>query len=269
MYMLKVKCAVIGDDVVYPDSPDAEYRLKFHMLKSYYDYMKPGSSLALGWTLPNGEWSVDDTVDGISVHLDLAEIVENESAIRKMIYTQIHPDVFIIVFSLVSLESFNHAVHQWADEISEFIREHPTISILLAGGQVDLHNGRKITCEQGIAAAKEIGALGYYEFSEHDGKALVDLFRKAIRLTPTYEVYKNQRKIEKSQGTFSKWRRYLSRPGEIKKGAEKQEKHSSKSPGPTSITTTSSVQFWSTGAVLSDQLQSSKGPKFNPMTTRF
>ncbi|GLG95237.1 Ras-related protein Rac1 [Gryllus bimaculatus] len=95
-------------------------------------------------------------------------------------------DVFLICFSLVNPASFEN----WYPEV----RHHcPSTPIILVGTKLDLREDKEtieklkdkklapITYPQGLAMAKEIGAVKYLECSALTQKGLKTVFDEAIR----------------------------------------------------------------------------------------
>ncbi|XP_026543138.1 ras-related C3 botulinum toxin substrate 1 [Notechis scutatus] len=99
-------------------------------------------------------------------------------------------DVFLICFSLVSPASFENVRAKWYPEV----RHHcPNTPIILVGTKLDLRDDKDtieklkekkltpITYPQGLAMAKEIGAVKYLECSALTQRGLKTVFDEAIR----------------------------------------------------------------------------------------
>lgn len=101
-----------------------------------------------------------------------------------------HQDVFLICFSLVNTASFENVRAKWFPEVSHHCSQTP---IILVGTKLDLRDDpaqidklkqRKqlpITYAQGLALAKEIGAVKYQECSAMTQRGLKNVFDEAIR----------------------------------------------------------------------------------------
>ncbi|MBN3280166.1 RAC1 protein, partial [Polyodon spathula] len=99
-------------------------------------------------------------------------------------------DVFLICFSLVSPASFENVRAKWYPEV----RHHcPNTPIILVGTKLDLRDDKDtierlrdkklapITYPQGLAMAREIGAVKYLECSALTQRGLKTVFDEAIR----------------------------------------------------------------------------------------
>ncbi|XP_070498357.1 ras-related protein Rac1-like [Chironomus tepperi] len=123
-----------------------------------------------------------------TVHLLLWDTAGHEDyeRIRPIAYPQ--TDVFLICFSLISQDSFDHVKSKWLPEI----RHHcPHTPIILVGTKLDLRSDKRrkkdikehpITYPQGCGLAKKIGALKYMECSALTQKGLNELFDEVIRV---------------------------------------------------------------------------------------
>ena len=109
-------------------------------------------------------------VDGRPVNLGLWDTAgqEDYDRLRPLSYPQ--TDVFLICFSLVSPSSYENVKAKWYPEV----RHHcPNTPIILVGTKLDLRSDRQtldklqekrlgpVKFEQGLALAKEIGAVKY------------------------------------------------------------------------------------------------------------
>uniref|UniRef100_A0A8B9Z1Z4 small monomeric GTPase n=1 Tax=Bos mutus grunniens TaxID=30521 RepID=A0A8B9Z1Z4_BOSMU len=119
-------------------------------------------------------YSANVMVDGKPVNLGLWDTAgqEDYDRLRPLSYPQ--TDVFLICFSLVSPASFENVRAKWYPEV----RHHcPNTPIILVGTKLDLRDDKDtieklkekkltpITYPQGLAMAKEIGAVKYLECS--------------------------------------------------------------------------------------------------------
>nr|5HZH_A Chain A, Ras-related C3 botulinum toxin substrate 1,NPH1-1,Ras-related C3 botulinum toxin substrate 1 [synthetic construct] len=114
--------------------------------------------------------------------------LEDYDRLRPLSYPQ--TDVFLICFSLVSPASFENVRAKWYPEV----RHHcPNTPIILVGTKLDLRDDKDtieklkekkltpITYPQGLAMAKEIGAVKYLECSALTQRGLKTVFDEAIR----------------------------------------------------------------------------------------
>ncbi|MBN3313502.1 LRC45 protein, partial [Atractosteus spatula] len=103
---------------------------------------------------------------------------------------ELQQDVFLICFSLVSPASFENVRAKWYPEV----RHHcPNTPIILVGTKLDLRDDKDtierlrdkklapITYPQGLAMAREIGAVKYLECSALTQRGLKTVFDEAIR----------------------------------------------------------------------------------------
>ncbi|XP_051570489.1 ras-related C3 botulinum toxin substrate 1-like isoform X2 [Myxocyprinus asiaticus] len=119
-------------------------------------------------------YSADVMVDGKPVNLGLWDSAGQEEfdRLRPLAYPE--TDVFLICFSFVTPASFENICAKWYPEV----RQHcPNTPIILVGTKLDLRDDKDtieklkekkltpITYPQGLAMAKEIGAVKYLECS--------------------------------------------------------------------------------------------------------
>nr|XP_021326673.1 ras-related C3 botulinum toxin substrate 1-like [Danio rerio] len=138
-------------------------------------------------------------VDGKPVNLGLWDTAgqEDYDRLRPLSYPQtfnvnafLSQDVFLICFSLVSPASFENVRAKWYPEVRHHCQTTP---IILVGTKLDLRDDKDtieklkekkltpITYPQGLAMAKEIGAVKYLECSALTQRGLKTVFDEAIR----------------------------------------------------------------------------------------
>eukprot|EP00064_Thunnus_orientalis_P015307 superscaffoldBa00002811_g15357 len=125
-----------------------------------------------------------------------------------------HSDVFLICFSLVSPASFENVRAKWYPEV----RHHcPNTPIILVGTKLDLRDDKDtierlrdkklspITYPQGLAMAREIGAVKYLECSALTQRGLKTVFDEAIRAVLCPPPIKKRGKKSRNESTRSLW----------------------------------------------------------------
>ncbi|XP_044005783.1 ras-related protein Rac1-like [Aphidius gifuensis] len=174
--MQAIKCVVVGDGSVG----------KICMMITYTKRVFPVEYSPIVFD----EYPVNLMVDGKPVSLGLWDIAgqENFDALRRLSYSQ--TDVFIICFSLINPASFENAKAKWYPEVRRYC---PATPIILVGTKLDLREDKEtieklkdkklapITYPQGLAMAKEIGAVKYLECSALTKEGLDAVFDQAAR----------------------------------------------------------------------------------------
>ncbi|KAM9968706.1 hypothetical protein ACTFIW_000579 [Dictyostelium discoideum] len=113
---------------------------------------------------------------------------EDYDNLRPLSYPQ--TDVFIICYSVVKRDSLDNIKYKWLPEINQTNQGTP---IILVGTKTDLREDKKtlsqlqeskqepVSRDEGVALAKEIGAVQFFECSALTGNGVNDIFAAAIK----------------------------------------------------------------------------------------
>lgn len=138
-------------------------------------------------------------VNGRFVSLNLWDTAgqEDYDRLRPLSYPQ--TDVFIVCFSVISPNSFDHVQYKWVPEISHHC---PNVPIVLVGNKIDLRDDPTVMAElqnqritpitktQGLEMAKKINAVKYVECSAKTQKGLKEVFVTAAEVVVCPELYR-------------------------------------------------------------------------------
>jgi Rho family protein len=109
---------------------------------------------------------------------------EEFDRLRALSYEDTH--VIMLCFSVDSPDSFENVASKWMEEISE---NCPGVKMVLTALKCDLRkdedlndNPNAITFEQGLAKAKEIGAVKYLECSAVQNRGIRETFGEAAKV---------------------------------------------------------------------------------------
>lgn len=186
--MQTIKCVIVGDRAVD----------KTKLLMSY----TIGHSPSEDCTVLNS-YFVNVTVDGNQVTLGLWDTSGQAdfNRLRPLSYPQ--TDVFLICFSLVDPDLFENIHAKWFPEV----RHHcPKTPIILVGTKLDLRDNKNtteelkekkqnpITYKQGLAMAKETGAVKYLDCSALTQMGLKTVFDEDVLAALNPSPVKNREK---------------------------------------------------------------------------
>ncbi|EPS26899.1 GTP-binding protein RHO3 [Penicillium oxalicum] len=128
----------------------------------------------------------DIFVDNVHMELSLWDTAGQEEfdRLRALSYEDTH--VLMLCFSVDSPDSFENVGSKWIAEINE---NCPGVKVVLTALKCDLRkdeemndNPNAITFEQGLAKAKEIGAVKYLECSAVQNRGIRESFYEAAKV---------------------------------------------------------------------------------------
>ncbi|KAJ5124211.1 Small GTPase superfamily Ras type [Penicillium bovifimosum] len=130
--------------------------------------------------------ALDIFVDNIHVELSLWDTAGQEEfdRLRALSYEDTH--VLMLCFSVDSPDSFENVSSKWIAEINE---NCPGVRVVLTALKCDLRkdeemndNPNTISFDQGLAKAKEIGAVKYLECSAVQNRGIRESFYEAAKV---------------------------------------------------------------------------------------
>ncbi|PYH65270.1 Rho family GTPase RHO3 [Aspergillus vadensis CBS 113365] len=125
-------------------------------------------------------------VDNVHMELSLWDTAGQEEfdRLRALSYEDTH--VIMLCFSVDSRDSFENVASKWIEEISE---NCAGVKLVLTALKCDLRkdeflndNPNAITYEEGLAKAKEIGAVKYLECSAVQNRGIMETFYEAAKV---------------------------------------------------------------------------------------
>ncbi|GKZ20450.1 Rho GTPase [Aspergillus brasiliensis] len=125
-------------------------------------------------------------VDNVHMELSLWDTAGQEEfdRLRALSYEDTH--VIMLCFSVDSRDSFENVASKWIEEISE---NCAGVRLVLTALKCDLRkdeflndNPNAITYEEGLAKAKEIGAVKYLECSAVQNRGIMETFYEAAKV---------------------------------------------------------------------------------------
>ncbi|GLB10239.1 Rho GTPase [Aspergillus tubingensis] len=128
----------------------------------------------------------DIFVDNVHMELSLWDTAGQEEfdRLRALSYEDTH--VIMLCFSVDSRDSFENVASKWIEEISE---NCAGVKLVLTALKCDLRkdeflndNPNAITYEEGLAKAKEIGAVKYLECSAVQNRGIMETFYEAAKV---------------------------------------------------------------------------------------
>jgi len=141
------------------------------------------------------DYSANVMVDGKPINLGLWDTsgAEDYDRLRPLSYPQ--TDVFLMLYSIDNIKSFENIQIKWVPEINHHC---PGAPFLLVGSRIDLRenkdtikrlsrkNQSTVTYEQGVQLANEVFAEKYLECSALTQEGLKQVFDEGIRAVLKY-----------------------------------------------------------------------------------
>jgi len=127
-------------------------------------------------------YSTTVMIDEKPVNLSLWDTAGQEGYDRLRALSYPQTNIFLVCFAVGNKESFNNVKSKWIPEIQHHC---PNIPFVLVGTKSDLRQNNKkdemISEDEGVAMAKDVGAVIYLECSAITQEGLHAVFEKAIR----------------------------------------------------------------------------------------
>jgi Rho family protein len=153
----------------------------------------------------------DIFVDGKGMRLSLWDTAGQEEfdRLRSLSYSDTH--CIMLCFSIDSRDSLENAQTKWVSEIVDHCEGVKLVLVALkcdlrnadeANGDEEPASGRKrlVTYDEGLAVAKQIGALRYLECSAKNNRGVNEAFTEAARCALTAKAKGSQNEEESSKG---------------------------------------------------------------------
>ncbi|ELP91479.1 Rho GTPase, putative [Entamoeba invadens IP1] len=141
-------------------------------------------------------YTINVTYNNIQIDMELWDTGGQEDYPPMRPLSYYNTSCFVLCFSLVYMDSYKSLKTLWLPEIKQY---NPNTPILLIGFKSDLResNGniesdfpqgiyQRITTEQGLQMAKDIGAMGYIECSTINDINVNMVFEKAKKISYEY-----------------------------------------------------------------------------------
>lgn len=149
------------------------------------------------------EYTVEVTIDGQKVELQLFDTAGQEELERIRPYAYPYSDVVLICFSIDRPDLLENVEEKWVPEVLHFCSD-PIVPIILVGCKKDLHMDASrieklalykqtpITEEQGKAFAERMGVKMYVECSALKKEGVSEVFESATRMELLPKVRKKK-----------------------------------------------------------------------------
>eukprot|EP00948_MAST-09A_sp_MAST-9A-sp1_P000740 g740.t1 len=141
-------------------------------------------------------------VDHVPINLGLWDTAGQEDYDRLRPLSYPGTDVFLICYAVDNRASFKNAQTKWAEELRHHAEDVPKI---LVATKVDLRNKAEkdklaidtVSTEEGMRAAREMGAAKFVECSALTQERLKEVFDEAIRCVKRNQALESARKKRK------------------------------------------------------------------------
>jgi small GTP-binding protein len=136
-----------------------------------------------------GNYSGHVLFGGATLGLNLWDTAGQDEYVRLRPLSYPQTDMFLVCFDVANRTSFENVASKWKRELGEH-RQCMALNVkfVLVGNKIDLRedaevierlrlkNEHPVTCEEGIACAKELGMAAYAETSALTGSGVAALF---------------------------------------------------------------------------------------------